>query len=148
MPATKTTPANPVTRTEIRVHGTPTSLILHNFGSTLQQAEVLDILFQGQSAVVDGLVASKGNAPIERLAFVLWSGNLGIRVQPGRRKQTKWLMLAQTFMGILQFMEDFEWMEVKISVLDLDEVESVGTGMLLYGGRPRGFDGSLMVETE
>ena len=134
---------------EIHVHDTPTSIIVHNYGSALQRSEVLDILFQGQSAVVDGLVANNGNAPIQRLAFTYWSGELYMKIQPGRGGRMKWLMLAQTFKGILQFMEEFGWMALKFMVLD-DEVGPVGTGVLVYY-RPRGIglnnNGSSLVET-
>ena len=47
----------------------------------------------------------------------------------------KWLMLAQAYKGIVQFMEEFEWMAVRVTVLD-DEVGQVGTGTLVYH-RPR-----------
>ncbi|KAF6231201.1 hypothetical protein HO173_010533 [Letharia columbiana] len=60
---------------QIRVYNTPTSLILHNYGPAIERVDVLDILLQGQSDVVDGLVASHGNAPIQRLAFTFWSGS-------------------------------------------------------------------------
>ena len=116
---------------EIRVHGTPTSLILNKYGLTVQQTEVLDMVFQGQSVVIDNLVASSGNAPIQRLAFIFWSGNLYLRIQPERGGHMKWWMLAQAFQGIVQFMEEFGWMELGITVLD-DKAGPVGIGELKY----------------
>lgn len=116
---------------EIRVDGTPTSLILNKYRLTVQRIEVLDIIFQGQSVVIDGLVASSGNAPIERLAFTFWSGDLYVRIQPGRGGHMTWWMLAQAYQGIVQFMEEFGWMELEITVLD-DKAGPVGTGELKY----------------
>ena len=131
---------------EIRVYGTSTSLILHNYGSTLQQTGVLDILFQAQSAVVDGLVASRGNAPIERLAFTFWSGRLYMAIQPLQNGHMKWLMLAQALKGIVQFMEEFEWMAIDFTVLN-DLVGEVGRGSLFYyPPRMVGSNGSSLVE--
>ena len=71
-----------------------------------------------------------------------------MNVQPGRGGRMKWLMLAQAFKGILQFMEEFGWMAVKFMVLD-DEAGPVGTGVLVYYRRPRGvgLNGSSLVET-
>ena len=59
----------------------------------------------------------------------------------------KWLMLAQTYKGILQFMEEFEYISMKLMVLD-DEAGPVATGVLVYN-RPRwsGLNGSSLVET-
>lgn len=116
---------------EIRVHGTPTSLILNKYRLTVQRTEVLDIVFQGQSVVIDGLVASRGNARIERLAFTFWSGDLYVRMQPGRGRHMTWWMLAQAYQGIVQFMEEYGWMELEITVLD-DQAGPVGTGDLKY----------------
>lgn len=131
---------------EIRVYGTSTSLILHNFGSTLQRSGVLDILFQGQSAVVNGLVASRGNAPIERLAFTFWSDQLYLTIQPVQGGHMKWLMLAQALKGIVQFMEEFEWMAIDFTVLN-DLVGQVGRGSLFhYRPRKVGSNGSSLVE--
>ena len=48
----------------------------------------------------------------------------------------KWLMLAQAFQGIVQFMEEYGWMAVKFMVLD-DEMGPVGVGTLV-NHRPRG----------
>ena len=45
----------------------------------------------------------------------------------------KWLMLARAYKGIVQFMEEFEWMAVRVTVLD-DDVGQVGTGTLVYHG--------------
>ena len=135
---------------EIRVFNTPTTLILAGFGSVLQKIEVLDVLFQGQSDVINGLVASKGNAPIERLAFTYWSeeAKLYLKIEPARGQLMKWLMLAQTFQGILQFMEIYGYHMVrKFTVLD-DEAGIVGWGTLVYY-RPRaiGVNASSPVET-
>ena len=74
---------------EIKVHGTTTTVILSNFGSDLERTEVLDILFQGQSAVIDGLVASHGNAPIQQLAFTFWSGQTYLKFEPSRDGKMK-----------------------------------------------------------
>ena len=131
---------------EIRVYGTSTSLILHKFGSTLQRSGVLDILFQGQSAVVDGLVASRGNAYIERLAFTFWSDQYYMAIQPVQGGHMKWLMLAQALKGIVQFMEEFEWMAIDFTVLS-DLVGQVGRGSLFqYRPRKVGSNGSSLVE--
>lgn len=120
------------------MYGSPTSLILSDYGRALQRSEVLDVLFQGQSAVIEGLVASKGNAPIERLAFTFWSGEtMNLQVQPGSRGRMKWLMLAQAFQGIVQFMEEYGWMAVKFLVLD-DETGPVGVGKLVHYRPPGG----------
>lgn len=43
----------------------------------------------------------------------------------------KWWMLAQAFQGIVQFMEEFGWMELGITVLD-DKAGPVGIGELKY----------------
>lgn len=43
----------------------------------------------------------------------------------------KWWMLAQAFQGIVQFMEEFGWMELEITVLD-DKEGPVGIGELKY----------------
>lgn len=69
-----------------------------------------------------------------------------MQVQPGRRGLMTWLMLAQTFQGLVQFMETFGWMAVKFTVLD-DEVGPVGLGTLVYY-RPRGggVNGSSLAE--
>lgn len=121
---------------EIRVYNTDTSLILSAYGPALQRLEVQDLCLQGQSAVIDGLVASNGNARIERLAFTFWSGELYMHIEPGRRGLMRWLMLGQTFQGLVQFMEAFGWMAVKFTVLD-EEAGIVGAGSLLHY-RPRG----------
>ena len=70
-----------------------------------------------------------------------------MKIQPARGGRMKWLMLAQTFKGIVQFMEEFGWIAVKFMVLD-DEAGPVGTGVLVYY-RPKGFgaNGSSLVET-
>ena len=99
--------------------------------------------------VVDGLVASSGNAPVERLAFIFWSGDLISNIMPSRRGAgMTWLSLAQTYKGIVQFMEEFEWMAVKLTVLD-DKEGPVGTGSLTYHRRPGGVgsNASSLVET-
>ena len=57
-----------------------------------------------------------------------------MRIQPARGGRMKWLMLAQTFQGILQFMEGFGWIAVKFTVLD-NEAGLVGTGTLVYHRR-------------
>lgn len=131
---------------EIRVYDTTTSVILHRFGRTLDQTEVLHILLQGQSAVIDGLVASNGNAPIERLAFSFWSGDTYMKIQPARGGRMKWLMLGQMFEGISQFMEEFGWMAVRLTVLD-DRVGVVGTGLLIYDPGEVGMNESSLVGT-
>lgn len=60
----------------------------------------------------------------------------------------KWLMLAQAFEGILQFMEEYGWIAVKFMVLD-DEAGPVGTGTVVQYRRPRevGVNGPSLVET-
>ena len=116
---------------EVRVDGTHTSVIFSKYGVPIQRGEVFDIVFQVQSAVIDGLVASKGNAPIQRLAFIFWSGYLYTKIQPIMGRQMTWLMLAQASKGILQFMGEFEYMTLDILVLD-DEAGPVATGMLRY----------------
>lgn len=63
-----------------------------------------------------------------------------MKVQPARGGRMKWLMLAQTFQGILQFMEAFRWIAVKFTVLD-DEAGPVGAGTLVYH-RASGVGGS------
>ena len=58
-----------------------------------------------------------------------------------------WLTLARAFKGIVQFMEEFGWMAVRLTVLD-DEVGQVGTGTLLYvPSRELGSNGSSLVKT-
>lgn len=69
-----------------------------------------------------------------------------MKIQPARGGKMKWLMLAQTFEGIVQFMEDFGWMAVKLTVLD-DEAGPVGTGTLVYQRLGVGVNGSSLVET-
>ncbi len=49
----------------------------------------------------------------------------------------KWLMLAQAFQGIVQFMEEYGWMAVKFLVLD-DETGPVGVGKLVHYRPPGG----------
>ena len=93
---------------------------------------MLDVLLQGQSDVINGLVASKGNAPIERLAFNYWSeeATLYLKIEPAKGQVMKWLMLAQTFQGILQFMEIYGYHVVRrFTALD-DEAGIVGWGTL------------------
>ena len=60
----------------------------------------------------------------------------------------KWLMLAQTFQGIVQFMEEYGWMAVKFMVLVV-EGGRVGVGTLVYYRRPGGVrvNGSSLVGT-
>ena len=135
---------------EIRVFGTHTSLILAGYGPVLQKVEVLDVLFQGQSDVINGLVASKGNAPIARLAFTYWSeeARVYMKIEPAEGRVMKWLMLAQTLQGILQFMEIYGYRAVrKFTTLD-DEAGIVGSGTLAYY-KPRaiGVNASSPVET-
>ena len=60
-----------------------------------------------------------------------------MKIQPARRGHMKWLMLAQTFQGILQFMEAFGWIAVKFTVLN-DDVGPVGAGTLVYHRRASG----------
>ena len=60
-----------------------------------------------------------------------------MKMQPLRRARMKWLTLAQAYTGIVQFMEDYEWMELKITVLD-DEAGPVGEGVLTTGFRSIG----------
>ena len=56
-------------------------------------------------------------------------------------------MLAQAYKGVVQFMEEFGWMAVRLTVLD-DEVGQVGTGTLLYvHPRESGSNGSSLVRT-
>ena len=56
-------------------------------------------------------------------------------------------MLAQAYKGIVQFMEEFGWMAVRLTVLD-DEVGQVGTGTLLYvQPRESGSNGSSLMRT-
>lgn len=56
-------------------------------------------------------------------------------------------MLAQAYKGIVQFMEEFGWMAVRLTVLD-DEVGQVGTGTLLHVElRESGSNGSSLVKT-
>ena len=140
----------PVICEEIRVLGTHTSLILAGFGPVLEKLEVLEVLLQGQSEVINGLVASKGNAPIERLAFRYWSADarLYLKIEPARGQVMKWLMLAQTFQGILQFMEIYGYRVVRrFTTLD-DEAGIVGWGTLaLYKPRAIGLNASSPVET-
>ena len=50
-------------------------------------------------------------------------------------------MLARAYKGVVQFMEEFGWMAVRLTVLD-DEVGQVGTGTLT-AYRP----GSSLVKT-
>ena len=52
-----------------------------------------------------------------------------MQIQPGPNGRMNWLMLAQTYKGIVQFMEEFGWMAARLTVLD-DEVGQVGTGTL------------------
>lgn len=69
-----------------------------------------------------------------------------MKVQPARGGRMKWLMLAQAFQGILQFMEGYGWVAVKFTVLD-DEAGPVGAGVLVYNRRPGGLgvnDSSLV----
>lgn len=70
-----------------------------------------------------------------------------MNIQPARSKRMTWLMLAQTYKGILQFMEEFEYVSMKFMVLD-DDAGPVGSGVLVYQ-RPRGsgLNGSSLVET-
>ncbi len=93
-------------------------------------------------------MANNGNAPIERLAFVFWSGHLCLKIEPKSPGAMKWLMLAQAFSGIVQFMEEFEWMAVKIVVLD-DEAGPVARGTMVYAYGPGGVgsNGSSLVGT-
>lgn len=71
-----------------------------------------------------------------------------MKIEPSRTGRMKWLMLAQTFNGILQFMEMFGWIAVKFTVLD-DEAGPVGRGTVVYYRRPRevGVNNSSVVET-
>lgn len=70
-----------------------------------------------------------------------------MKIQPARVGRMKWLMMAQTFNGILQFMEMFGWMAVRFTVLD-DEAGPVGTGVLVYNRlREDGVNDSSLVET-
>lgn len=70
-----------------------------------------------------------------------------MRIQPSRGRRMKWLMLAETFKGILQFMEEIGWIAVKFVVLD-DEAGIVGTGTLVYNRlREVEVNGSSLVGT-
>ena len=108
------------------------------------------MLSQGQSDIINGLVASKGNAPIERLAFSYWSADarLYLKIETARGQLMTWLMLEQTFQGILQFMEIYGYRVVrKFTALD-DEAGIVGWGTLaLYRPRAIGLNASSPVET-
>ena len=56
-------------------------------------------------------------------------------------------MLARAYKGIVQFMEEFGWMAVRVTVLD-DEVGQVGTGALVYfPPMESGSNGSSLVKT-
>ena len=56
-------------------------------------------------------------------------------------------MLARAYKGIVQFMEEFGWMALRVTVLD-DEVGLVGTGALVYfPPRESGSNGSSLVKT-
>ena len=95
---------------------------------------MLDVLLQGQSEIIKGLVASKGDAPIERLAFHYWSEDAKVymKIEPAKGQVMKWLMLAQTFQGILQFMEIYGYHVVRrFTALD-DEAGIIGQGTLAY----------------
>ena len=111
---------------------------------------MLDVLLQGQSDVINGLVASKGNAPIQRLAFTYWSeeAKLYLKIEPARGRVMKWLMLAQTLQGILQFMEIYGYHVVRrFTALD-DEAGIVGWGTLVnYKPSAIGMNASSPVET-
>lgn len=128
------------------MHDTSTSLILSRFGSSLRRSEVLDVLFQGQSEVVEGLVASHGNAPIQRLAFTFWSEYTYMQIQPGQNGRMNWLMLARTYKGVVQFMEELGWMALRLTVLD-DEVGQVGRGSLTLVPEGVGLNRSSLVRT-
>ena len=134
---------------EIRVFGTHTTLILAGYGPVVQKIEVLDVLLHGQSDVINGLVASRGNAPIDQLAFTYWSedGKLNLKIEPARGRLMKWLMLAQTLQGILQFMEIYGYHAVRqFTALD-DEAGIVGWGTLQhYKPRAIGVNASSPVE--
>ena len=58
------------------------------------------------------------------------------------------LTLAQGFQGIVQFMEEFGWMALRLMVLD-DEAGPVGSGVLSLVGQPSGVasNNSSLVET-
>ena len=70
-----------------------------------------------------------------------------MQIQPAIRWRMTWLMLAQTFDGIMEFMELYEWIEVKFAVLD-EEAGPVGTGVLVYNRfGEHGVNNSSAVET-
>ena len=57
-------------------------------------------------------------------------------------------MLARAYRGIVQFMEEFGWMAVRVTVLDDEVGGQVGTGTLLnFQPRKSGSNGSSLVKT-
>ena len=66
-----------------------------------------------------------------------------MRFAPMSGGRMKWLMLAQAFEGIVQFMEEFGWMLLRFTILD-DDAGPVGMGVLGYY-RPVGSNGSSVI---
>lgn len=64
-----------------------------------------------------------------------------MQIQPDLNGRMEWLMLARAYKGVVQFMEEFGWMALRLTILD-DEVGQVGTGTLT-AYRP----GSSLVKT-
>lgn len=57
-----------------------------------------------------------------------------------------WLMLARTYKGVVQFMEELGWMALRLTVLD-DEVGQVGRGSLTLVPEGVGLNRSSLVRT-
>jgi hypothetical protein len=104
-------------------------MIFSKYGEHLSPADVLDVCFEAQSEAVEAVVANNGNGPVPRLQVQYWAGNLYMSIRPHGRMRMTWLMLSHTLKGVVQFMETYDWVGAKFTVLD-NSLGIVGTGII------------------
>ncbi|KAF6236260.1 hypothetical protein HO173_005891 [Letharia columbiana] len=120
----------PLDPTQLRVHGTTTSLVFGKYTAPVSPFDLVGIVEKAQFEIVQSVVKARGDAPIAQPTFEWRHGRLYVRVE--HELALTWLVMAEALHGLRDFGDEYGFWGLSFTVLD-DTAGIVGSGSVGVG---------------